>query len=166
MLASSAPTAAHAGVADAAALVRDASRARCRRPDRFGSTAAAANAGLLVDRRHCNNVLADTSARTAVHNPSADNAAADHPGADRSAPATAGPLDVHRSVPENDSGPREPFLPPIKSRSEASSFAPRRFPQNRSSPPSRCGYSIPSRDPVRAPLAQPTARFGSLLKRG
>lgn len=103
--------AAHVGAPDYAALVPDASPARRRWPDTFGSTAAAANAALLVDRRHCNNVLADTSARTAVHNPSEDSTAADNPGADLSAPAAAGPLDVHRAVPENDSGPREAFTP-------------------------------------------------------
>jgi len=63
------PTAAHAGVPDAAALAPDASPARRRWPDRFGSTAGSANAGPPVDRPHCNNVLADTSARTAVHTP-------------------------------------------------------------------------------------------------
>jgi hypothetical protein len=157
---------AHASVPDAAALVPDASRARRRQPDRFGSTAAAANAGLLVDRQHCNNVLVDTSARTAVRNPSEDNAAADHPGADLSAAATAGSLDVHRSVPENDSGPREPFTPADQVSERRANFAPRRFPQNRSSPPFRCAYSIPSRDPVRAPWPSQERAFGPMLKRG
>jgi hypothetical protein len=63
------PTAAYASVPDAAALVPDASPAPGRWPDTFGSTAAAANAWPPADRPHCNSVLADTSARTAVHIP-------------------------------------------------------------------------------------------------
>jgi hypothetical protein len=63
------PTAAYAGVPDAAALVPDAAPAPGRWPDTFGSTAAAANAWPPADRPHCNSVLADTSARTAVHIP-------------------------------------------------------------------------------------------------
>jgi hypothetical protein len=115
-------TAAHAAVRDAAAFVPDASPARRRWPDTCGSTAGSANAWPTVDRPYCNNVLADMSARTTVHTPSEDNAAAGNPWDVHAAAAAVGqPLAVCRQVQENDSGPREShLLPLIKSRSEAS----------------------------------------------
>jgi hypothetical protein len=64
-----ASTAAHAAGRDAAALAPDASPARRRWPDTFGSTSASANGRPPAYRPYCNNVLADTSDRTAVHTP-------------------------------------------------------------------------------------------------
>src|SRR5258707_253137 len=124
------PAAAPAGVPAAAALAPDASPARGRWLDTFGSTAPVANAEPPADRPCCNNVLAGTSARTAVHTPSKDNAAAGTPGAVRTAPAAvAHPLAAYRHVHENDSGPREPFTPADQVSERGVNFAPRRFVQ-------------------------------------
>jgi hypothetical protein len=112
MLPPLAPAIAHAGVVDAAALVPDASHDPGRYPDTFGSTDTSANVRPPADRLHCNSVLADTSARTVVHTPSKDKAAADYPSAVLPAPRGAlFGLDVHSTVHENDMGPREPVSP-------------------------------------------------------
>lgn len=125
-----APAAAHDDVADAAALAPDAAHVRGRCPETFGSIAASANAQPPADRLHCNNVLADSSARTAVRTPSTDNAVADTAATARATPVVAGcSLDVHSTVQENDSGPREPFTPGDQVSERSANFAPRRFVQ-------------------------------------
>ncbi len=102
--------AAHAAAADGVATAPVAAVYRSPSRDTAGSPASIANAGPLADMLRCKNATANAPARTAVHNPSADNAWAD----------ADSPLAVDRCAKENDAGSRELLLPLCKSRSEAS----------------------------------------------
>lgn len=109
--------AACATAADTAVLAPAAAGGPADDADTAGSPANDASAEPLPSTSHGNSALADASAKTAFHNPSADNAAVEK----------GSPLAAHRSDHHNDFGPRELVTPDGQVSERSVYFAPRRF---------------------------------------
>lgn len=102
----------HAAVAAAVVPAPVAPYGRVQWPENAGSPAGSANAEPTAGKRDSNNVPAGTLARTAVHTLSEDTNVRHAVWVVASSPAEVGlRLAVHRTVSENDLGPREPFTP-------------------------------------------------------